>query len=406
MKRLIVSGGKRLVGRVDIQGSKNAALPIIFATISMRGISEIENVPHITDIEYAIEILKELGAEILFEGSRIIIDTRVLEYRKPNPKYVNSIRASTYLIGSCLARFGEVELMDFGGCNFGNRPIDMHIYGAELLGAEKTENVLRVKKLRGGRVCFDKISVGATVNTLLLSACAEGVTEIINAAKEPHILNLVEFLRSAGALIEETADGFLVTGRCLYGGKVKIIPDMIEAGTYLLLGPMTDGEIQVASDITGELDSFLSVLDEAGVGVFDDGKTVTVRGAPKKRICVKTAPYPHFPTDLQPQMAPLMAKGLGGIIEETVWEGRFAYLCALAGFGVESSLFRGKAEIFPSQMCPAHVTATDLRGGAACLLCALCADGESEIQSADKILRGYEQLIEKLNKIGANAEIV
>lgn len=406
MKRIIVKGPARLVGEVSVSGSKNAALPIIFASVVTRGISEIRCLPDIGDVRVALEIICSFGARVTRWGDVTYIDTRELAYRAPDEALVAKIRASTYLIGACLARFGECRLTSFGGCNFAKRPIDMHLDACRALGANVSEHRVTVKSLLGSEISFNKQSVGATVNSIILAVTAEGKTRIRGFATEPHIDALIDFLISAGASIERTDNDLIIKGRELGGGKITIIGDMIEAGTYLAASLITGGEVRVKNCPIGNMDAFLDSLTALGArnSINDDCLTSRLSGS-GKYISVTAAPYPDFPTDLQPIIAPLMAKYAGGDITDTVWQTRFGYLDTLAAFGVDSIVLRNHARIASSTIRPAVVTAPDLRGGAACLLCALATDGISEIYSAEIILRGYENLVEKLCTLGAKLQI-
>ena len=401
MEDLVVSGGKRLVGEIMPSGSKNAALPVIFSSLAIDGISMIENVADIGDVRVAIEILKEFGAAVERRGETLIIDTRNLEYKKPSHALTSKIRASSYLIGACLARFGIFHLSEFGGCNFCNRPIDMHLFAAEALGAEISGGIIKARKLCGNKIEFKKQSVGATINALIMASFAEGETIIEGAAKEPHVRMLADFLISAGANITEDKTHYIVRGSHLSGGKIKVIPDMIEAGTFLLLAPLTDGKITVKNASLLELESFLEPLSDSGIDVRINFSDITVFGVPERPIQIKTAPHPGYPTDLQPLIAPLMAKYLGGTISENVWQNRFSYLDELSAFGVNFCKSNNKAIILPSKLHSANSCAPDLRGGAAAVMCALSAEGESRIKNSEIIFRGYANFEDKLRSLGA-----
>ncbi len=405
MKEILVKGAEPISGFFEPGGSKNAALPIIFAAVAMRGVSVISRVPDILDVRVAIEIIRRFGAYAEMQNGVLKIDATDLHYEKIPRELTCKIRASSYLIGACLARFGRFHLDDFGGCNFCNRPIDMHLQAAAVLGAEITDNFIYAEKLTGRIIAFEKPSVGATINALIMASCAKGDTLISGAAREPHVKNLIRFLCSAGADIEDNGEALLVRGRPLFGGFVSVIPDMIEAGTFLLMAPMTGGKITVGEAEELELESFLSVLSDADIYVSKNGDKVTVCGEPKRAITLKTGPHPGFPTDLQPQMAPLMAKYFGGNIYEYVWQNRFSYLKALDAFGVRSESCGSCAYIYPSMIKRGVAVCPDLRGGAAALLCALSAEGKSKIKDADIIFRGYSELIPKLKKLGANVNI-
>ncbi len=406
MEKITVNGPARLVGAVRVSGSKNAALPIIFACMITHGVSEVRGLPNIGDVRVALKILEDFGASIDRKGDVTYIDTQKLSYKTPDISLISGIRASTYLIGSCLSRFGRCEILPYGGCNFSLRPIDMHIDACTALGAELDGEKITSQKLRGTKIHFKKKSVGATVNALLLSASAEGDTVIEGAAIEPHIDALVDFLVSSGAEIKRINDTFYVKGRELHGGKITVIGDMIEAGTYLAAGLMTGGKVKVLSCPSNQMDAIFTCFRAIGARVtasFDTAEAEMIGNGSFLRI--NATPYPGFPTDLQPIIAPLMAKFSGGIICDTVWQERFGYLNALSSFGVNYSLCGSAATVKKSKLLPSSATAPDLRGGMACLLCALAAEGKSEIYSVQTILRGYENLTCKLRSLGADIKI-
>ncbi len=408
MRNLIVHGGKSLCGTVRIGGSKNAALPLLFATLVSRGVSVFHEVPAIADVKAALSILCAYGAKIERPSpGTVTVDTRRLSDCDPPDEEVKKIRASSYLLGACLSRFGRVRLLPFGGCAFCRRPIDMHLSCAAAFGAERRgEELLVPKGLRGAFVTFAKTSVGATVNALLLAVCAEGESEIRGAALEPHVLALVGYLSAAGADIRRSGDTFFIRNNgTLHGAEVTVIPDMIEAGTYLLAGLMTDGEVTVENACPDDLAPFLSCLSEAGaVFSIGDGR-VTVFPSEIRPFSVTASPFPGFPTDLQPQTAALMAKNRGGVIRDLVFPERFGYLDCLAGFGVRYERKDGSALLYPASFTAAQTEAADLRGGAAACLTALPINGTSVIKNAEILLRGYEDLSIKLSALGADVEI-
>lgn len=406
MKRIIVNGGRPLYGEVGVSGSKNAALPIIFACILTRGVSEITNLPNIGDVSVALEIVRGFGAEISHRGNTTYIDTRELSYREPSPDLVRRIRASTYLLGASLARFGRCPIMAFGGCNFSLRPIDMHLDACRALGAYSDGDTLYCERLRGGSICFDKASVGATVNAILLAASCDGEVRISGCAVEPHIDALIDFLSSCGASITRQGRELYIRGRELRGGRITIIGDMIEAGSYLFLGLMSGGNITVNNAPVGDMTSVLRVLTDMGASLYTEGDRLCGSLSRGRSASVTTAPFPGFPTDLQPLLAPLLARHSGGSITDTVWPDRFGYLSTLSAFGISSSSHSGTARIYPSVLHSGSATAPDLRGGMAALISALCAEGQSEINSAEIIFRGYEGLSDKLSALGADIKII
>ncbi len=401
MSKYIVDGGVPLYGTVRVSGSKNAALPILFASIATCGISKIYNLPNIGDTAEAVAVLKELGAVITYEGSAVYIDTRELRYSLPSPDRVAKLRASTYLIGACLSRFGRADVQNFGGCNFSSRPIDMHISAAEAFGAELNGTSFTMKSAQPADIRLKKKSVGVTVNALIMAASIDGISCIENFAEEPHIFSLIKYLRSAGARIVKDGDRLIVKGGKLRGGTVTVPGDMIEAGTFLCASLVSGGWVRVTGFDPGELTSFLSALSEAGIGVNISDGGVSLFGTPGRHLSVTTAAYPGFPTDLQPIAATVMAKFKGGSIRDNVWTDRFGYLDALAEMGLSYERSGNFAKIHPSAIHSGSICTPDLRGGAAVVLMALSANGESVIEHAETVKRGYENLEDKLRSLGA-----
>ena len=429
MQKIIVNGGRALAGEVRISGSKNAALPLIFATLLINGETTFYNVPDIGDVRVALELLSGVGAEVSFFGSTLRINAKNVKYKPENPELSGKIRASTYLLGATLGRFGRAEIPASGGCNFSNRPIDFHINAAKSFGATLSGGSLIADKLHGAKISLPKPSVGATINALLMAVSALGDSEISGYAKEPHVLAVVDFLRSAGAKIQLENDKILVHPAPLYPTEFTVIGDMIEAGTYLTAAMITGGNITVSGIDFRELSSFLNIAEELGftpeilpfisfeneekTAVFTSKKLLSsIRIDSKKRkfsgneISVSAAPYPAFPTDLQPIIAPILAKESGGQIRDFVFPERFGYLENLATFGIKSRVVDKCAKIERSRLKSGSVIAPDLRGGMACLLAALGANGYSEIRSAQLILRGYDRLAEKLTSLGADVKTI
>ena len=401
MKRFVVSGGKKLFGSIDVSGSKNAALPILFATIITHGVSVIRNLPDIKDVRITVDILTELGASVKRVGKNLIVDTRVLHYTTPSEALVRSIRASSYLLGAMSARFGRARIMPFGGCNFDSRPIDMHVGAMRRVGVRISDSECVCDRLMPADIVFDRISVGATVNALLLTATAVGHSRIFGYAREPHVYSLIDYLNSAGASISITPEYISVFGRELFGGEAFVIPDMIEAGTYIAIALATDSQIKVCDVRREHLLAVTELFSSTGAGFLYENDSITPFGTLLEYTNVYTSPHPGFPTDLQPIIAPLLALCAGGRICEGVWRGRFGYLTELSKFGLSYSLSDSAAEIYKSHLKPARVSAPDLRGGAALLVAALAASGESEVFGADMIGRGYEGIAGKLRSVGA-----
>ena len=407
MPKLIINGGKSLFGEVAIGGSKNAALPILFSTIITKGTSIIKNVPDIGDTRVALQLLSNMGALVSREGNTVTVDTRELVYCDPSEELVSKIRASTYLLGASLARFGKAAIGRYGGCNFAKRPIDMHIKAALSLGARLDSDTICVDRLVGSLITFEKCSVGATINAVIMAVVAEGKTVIRSYAKEPHVTALIDFLLSAGADISVTDDEIRINGRELHGGNTTVIGDMIEAGTYLAAGLITDGCVRVTGIEVDTLSSFITVLSELGASIEVSGCSISASRLENPRsVRVVAAPHPEFPTDLQPIIAPLLARFSGGEIFDTVWESRFGYLSELSKFGLDYNLSDCVAIIKPSDFNPANVIAPDLRGGAAVILAALAAKGKSTVSSIETVQRGYENIEEKLRSLGADVYLV
>lgn len=404
MKKIIVNGGRKLQGDLTVSGSKNAALPIIFACILTNGVSEIDNLPDIGDVRAALSLLSSFGAKIERRGSLTFIDTRELSYIDPDVSLTSKIRASTYLLGSCLSRFGRCPMLIFGGCNFSHRPIDMHLDACLALGAHIDGDMITADRLKGNVISFRCPSVGATVNSILLAASAEGETLLRGCAVEPHIDALIDFLNSCGASIIRQGREIRICGRELHGGKITVIGDYIEAGSYIALGLMC-GSVRVKNAPLSHMSAVLDSLSSLGATFSFEDNLICAHLISKNFISLTTAPYPAFPTDLQPIFAPLMAVISGGEIIDTVWRERFGYLDSLSHFGILSQREDNRARIFRSKIHSGKTVAPDLRGGMACLMTALAAEGQSEIDSLEIILRGYENLEKKLRTLGAEIKI-
>ncbi len=406
MRALTVNGGAPLFGEVSVGGSKNAALPILFAALAARGTSVINNIPDIGDVRCAIKIIEWLGAAVERRGSRLTVSTDGISYRKPPCEFVSSIRASTYLIGSCLAAFGICHIQPFGGCNFSARPIDFHLRLAEEMGAAVEDDIIRADALTPALIRLPKPSVGATVNALIMTSATEGTSMIYGSAREPHILSLIDFLRSAGASITCADECITVKGGGLHGGEITLIGDMIEAGTYLTSALATGGDVTVKGIDPAELIPFTAALTEAGARFDIGGRSVRAYGEICRPISVLCTPYPGFPTDLQPIIAPLCGLHHGGRIRDTVFPDRFGYLNALSLFGIGHNTLLDTAYIYGSQrITPATVSAPDLRGGAACIIAALAAEGKSRIDGITAVERGYEGISGKLRSLGADVRL-
>ena len=418
MEKYVIRGGKALKGEVTISGAKNAAVAIIPATLLVKGVCTIENMPRISDTEMLMTIISNLGAKINYiNESTVEIDCSDVKFGDVPFDLMRKIRASYYLIGAMLGRFGTAKTTMPGGCNFGERPIDQHIKGMEALNAEvEVKNGFVMAKARDGRlhgnsVYFDKVSVGATMNLILAAALASGRTIIENAAREPHIVDLANFLNSMGADIRGAGtDTIKINGvDSLHGGSYAIIPDQIEAGTYMAAAAATKGEILIKNVIPKHLECIIGKLRETGtiVQCFED--SVLVRGGVQlKKVNIKTLPYPGFPTDMQPQFAALLCMAEGtSTITEGIYDNRFKYAAEMNRMGANITI-DGKTAVIEGScsLTGAKVKACDLRAGAAIVISGLCAEGITEISDCHYIERGYEDFINKLRTLGAEISLV
>ena len=411
LDKFIIMGGKRLCGEVTIAGAKNAAVAVIPAALLVDGVSIIENVPEITDVYVICKIMEQLGAKTEFLDSHTLrIDCTNLTSFTATENMVRQMRASYYLIGALLGRFNHAEVAMPGGCNFGVRPIDQHIKGFEALGAEVNINrgfiEAHAKKLTAAHIYMDIVSVGSTINTMLAAVRAEGITTIENAAKEPHVVDLANYLNAMGASIKGAGtDTIKIKGvPKLSGGTYSIIPDQIEAGTFMVAAAATGGDVLIKNVIPKHLESITAKLIEMNVDVeeFDDSIRVW-RTRPLKKANIKTLPYPGFPTDMQPQAVVLLSLAQGtSIITESVWENRFQYVDELRKMGAKVTV-DGRSAVIEGieSFTGAPINATDLRAGACMVIAALAANGVSEIGNLKYIDRGYENFESKLKALGA-----
>lgn len=417
MEKLVIKGGTRLKGDVVIGGAKNAAVAILPATLLIKGICTINNLPNISDVKIICNILKEFGAKIEWNNEHeITIDTRNINCSKAPLDMTSKFRASYYLIGSMLGRCGEIEVGLPGGCNLGARPIDQHIKGFEALGAkvEVSQGKIsaKAKKLVGTSIYMDVVSVGATINVMLASVLAEGTTTIDNAAKEPHIVDVANFLNTMGADIRGAGtDVIKINGvkTLKTEGTYSVVPDQIEAGTFMLAAIATKGDILIRNCIPEHLDCITAKILEIGGNVEDYGDSIRVwTNKRPDKATVKTLPYPGFPTDMQPQIGVVLSIADGtSIINESIWESRFQYTGELNKMGAHITA-QGKTAIFEGvkQLSGAPVYATDLRAGAALIIAGIVANGETELYNLEHIDRGYENIEEKFRKLGANIQRV
>ena len=418
MTKYIVQGGHPLFGEVRISGAKNAAVAIIPAALLVDGVCRIENIPQISDVTALLKILEQLGANVRFlNRSSVEIDCRHISTTQVSQELAHKIRASYYLIGALLGRFGEAEVSMPGGCNFGGvRPIDQHVKGFVAMGAEVREGDFICAKAVGGRmkganIYLDVFSVGATMNIMMAAVLAEGTTVIENAAKEPHIVDLANFLNSMGADVKGAGtDTIRIFGvDKLHGGSYAIIPDQIEAGTYMAAVAACGGQVLVRGIIPKHMDCITAKLQEMGVQVEEQDDTLLVRRSGKlHRANVKTLPYPGFPTDMQPQITVALCLAEGtSMVTEGVWDNRYRYVGELTRMGAQIRV-EGRSAVVEGveHLNAASVQAYDLRAGAAMVIAALAAEGTSEVSNVHYIERGYEDIIEKLRSIGAQIESV
>lgn len=416
MKKLIVNGAEQLCGEVAAGGAKNAAVAIIPATVLARGRCALENIPEIHDTELLFEMLRAMGATVEKTGrTSAVIDTSTLNSATVPYELSKHMRASYYFIGSLLGRFGQACVSMPGGCNFGVRPIDQHIKGFELLGAEiRIENGLiyaDAENMQGAHIYFDQVSVGATINVMLAAVKAEGMTVLENVAKEPHIVDLANFLNSMGADIRGAGtDVIKIRGvDVLHGTDYSIIPDQIEAGTYMAAAAAVGGDVLVKNVIPKHLEPITAKLREAGAVITEGDDWVrVVRTGTLHRINLKTMPHPGFPTDMQPQIASVLALADGtSLITESVWNNRFKYVDELKRLGARIQV-DGKVAVLEGvdHFTGAPVQAPDLRAGAALVIAALAARGTTEISHVQYIERGYEDIIGKLRAVGADISMV
>lgn len=416
LENFVINGGHELFGEVNISGAKNAAVAIIPAALLADDIVRIENIPNISDVSLSIKILAQMGAQIkMINKGTIEVDSRPIRYQSVPYELTSHFRAGYYLIGAMLGRYKQAEVAMPGGCNFGVRPIDLHIKGFEMLGADVdiVEGMVcaKAEKLVGSSIYMDQVSVGATINVMLAAVLSRGLTIIENAAKEPHIVDVANFLNSMGADVRGAGtDVIKIRGvEKMHGCTYSIIPDQIEAGTYMVAAAACGGDVLVKNVIPKHLESISAKLREAGAEIieYDDAVRVT-RFKPLTKCNVKTMPHPGFPTDMQPQMAVLLAIANGtSLLTEAVWDNRFQYVGQLARMGANIQV-EGKTAIIEGvpRLTGVEVKATDLRAGAAMVIAGLVANGITTVEQIQYIDRGYEEIVEKLTALGADIKRV
>ena len=417
MEKLVITGKTPLKGEVVISGAKNAAVAILPATLLINGVCTIENLPNISDVKLYCEILEQLGVKIKWNSPHeITVDSRNITSHIAPLDTTRKFRASYYLIGALLGRCKQAQVGIPGGCNLGNRPIDQHIKGFEALGADvevlQGNIKAKAKKLTGTSIYMDVVSVGATMNIMLASVLAEGTTIIDNPAKEPHVVDLANFLNTMGADIRGAGTDIIkingvkeLKGNATY----SIVPDQIEAGTFMLAAIASKGDITIKNCITKHLESIIAKIEEIGGNVDANGDHLRVWYSKRpNKATIKTLPYPGFPTDLQPQMGVVLAQAQGtSIINESIWESRFQYTAELNKMGANITA-QGKTAIFEGvdTLNGSPVSATDLRAGAALIIAGISAKGITEIYNLNHIDRGYENIEEKFKKLGAKIQRV
>ncbi|MBE6623203.1 MAG: UDP-N-acetylglucosamine 1-carboxyvinyltransferase [Ruminococcaceae bacterium] len=417
-EKLVINGGNPLTGEIEVSGMKNSAVAIIFGTILTEGKCVIENLPDISDVSDSLEILSSIGAKIKrLNKTTYEIDTSVIRPGSSPYNLVRKMRASYYILGAELGRFGKAHAAYPGGCDFGTRPIDQHIKGFEALGAKVDFENGYIdadtdgKGMCGSNIYMDCVTVGATINIMLAACRAKGTTIIDNAAREPHVVDLANFLNASGANISGAGtDVIKIKGvEQLHGVDYAVIPDMIEAGTFMVAAAATGGDLLITNVIPKHMESVSAKLIEMGVNVeeYDDSIRIS-RNGPLSKIAVKTLPYPGFPTDMNPQMCVLMCLANGvSTMTEGVWDNRFRYVEELSLMGAKITVNGKTATIEgPTNFSGAPVKAVDLRAGAAMIIAGLIANGKTEIDNIRHIQRGYENIVEKLSGAGADIRLV
>ena len=415
MTKYVIHGGRPLHGEVEISGAKNAAVAILPGALLVNGVCRIENVPNISDVTLILGIMENLGAKIRFINPTTVEVDSTSVYKQTVPYELGRhIRASYYLIGALLGRFGKAAVPLPGGCDLGDRPIDQHLKGFNAMGGRTDveggfvfASAPADARLKGASVYFDVVSVGATMNLMLAAALADGMTVLENVAKEPHIVDLANFLNSMGADVRGAGtDVIKIRGvKSLRGGVYSIIPDQIEAGTYMTAVAAAGGEVRISNVIPKHLDCITAKLLEMGVEVEEDGDAVIVRRTGKlRRTNVKTLPYPGFPTDMQPQVAAVLCLAEGtSMLTEGIWDNRYRYVDEFRRLGAKITV-DGKVAVIEGvkQLTGAPMSACDLRAGAAMIVAGLAANGVTEIDQVHYIERGYQNIVEKLAKRGAD----
>lgn len=413
MEKIVINGGTPLHGSIEVSGMKNAAVAIVMASLLVEDKCIIENLPDINDVKLSLDILQSIGVKVkMLSRDTVEIDSTYAVGGISPEDLVRKMRASYYLIGAELGRFGHAYVAFPGGCDFGVRPIDQHIKGFEALGAQVTAETSYIEAdapegLVGSNIYFDVVTVGGTMNVMMAAVRAKGMTIIENAAKEPHIVDLANFLNTCGANITGAGTDIIkIKGvEKLHSCTYAIIPDMIEAGTYMIAAAATGGRLVIKNVIPKHLDSISAKLIEMGVDVLEEDDSITVsRNAKLNKVNIKTMPYPGFPTDMNPQISVLLCLAEGtSSMTEGIWENRFRYVEELKRMGAKIKI-EGRTAYMEGidHFSPAKVRAVDLRAGAAMVIAALCTEGKTEIEEIYHIDRGYDNIVGKLKSVGAD----
>ncbi len=418
MKQIIINGGNTLSGDITIGGAKNSAVALIPASLLASGKCKINKVPNISDKDALFNILDELNVSYKFDDTSVIIDSNNLCNKVISEELSSKLRASYYFMGILLGKYKHVEMYFPGGCNIGTRPIDLHLKGFEALGAKVTHDedshkyILDAKELIGTRIYLDFASVGATINIMFAATLATGTTILENAAKEIEIINIAEFLNNMGADISGAGTSTITINgvKSLHAAEIDVIPDRIEAGTYLMIGAMVGKNLTVCGVIPEQIKALLDKFDDMGISYDVKENSVTISKCNNiKPINIKTLVYPGFPTDLGQPMSVLLTQANGvSYFEETIWENRMQHVKYLNMMGANIKLNDNTHAIItgPTELKGCHINATDLRGGAALVMAGLVSNGITTISNIEYILRGYENLVKKLTKVGADIKII
>lgn len=415
MKKLVIEGGRDISGTIKISGAKNSIVALIPASILTSGVCVITNVPDISDVRILIDMMRELGSIITFENEVLTIDNSNVQNKKITEEYAGKLRASYYFMGSLIGKYHEAEIAYPGGCVIGSRPINYHIESFKKMGINvknvADHYIMKTDELKGNEFYFDFPSVGATINIMLAAILAKGKTIIYNAAKEPEIANVASFLNSMGAKVfgAGTSTIEIIGVEELHDGFVEVIPDRIEAGTYIMIGALIGNNLKIENIVEKHLESLLYKLKEAGVKYeINNNSIILSKVEHLKSVNIKTTVYPGFPTDLGQPMSTFLTQCEGeSLFEETIYENRLRHVPHLNSMGANIQAFDKKAIIMgKTPLVGKKVKATDLRAGASMLVAGLIATGTTEIQNIEHLLRGYERIVEKLESVGVNIKLI